>query len=723
VKHGASGEVEKPMMNMAKNSIEESPKTESFLSGNHRLPVKTNPPWWKRAAAGLYIGIHILICLSAGSVIVTWIKPQNGPMILESPLPRNPSPFFPSTGTTVLNSSSTISPTPSETPYIPPTATPILTTVPLSTYILPPGRSAISGGNLSDIRPIARLGKGWVEGIIWTRDGNIILLTSIGITFLDATSLRETRFIGLNTETSSGALAHNGKTFAVGLRDGRVQLRAASDGKLIAEYSEQKERIFSVLFSPDDTILAAASAAEDITLFRVSSGEVLQTIGIPWSVRKIAFSANGDEVLTASYEGVITAFQTADGRQLHSFSGFSEKAAIFAFSADGSMLAFGGDYLRIEIIDTSSGEPIQTLKGHFESVSDLAFSPDDSKLVSCSADHRVKVWDIRGGNLLQTMEHTYMVDHIAISGDGTQIASWEFYGPIKFWRFLDGALLNTTDVHSTISNLLIFSKDNSLLIAEGGFGVLKYWNPTDGTVLGEIRATCFGPNCVALSPDGSSLATSDGLRRLSDGEYIWRKGLSLDCIAFSPDGRWISVGGSGKIYILNAADGTSQQVLEGHANAVVSVAFSPDSQLLVSGSKDKTVKIWRVADGALLHTMQGHLDEVRRVEFSPDGKMVASAALFDQTVRLWRVSDGSPYGVFPSAHGINPDFAFSPDGSLIALAGRAGVVEIWRLSDRARVAGLTGHNGDIAGLEFAPDGSLLASGSNDGSIIIWGVAA
>jgi hypothetical protein len=122
--------------------------------------------------------------------------------------------------------------------------------------------------------------------------------------------------------------------------------------------------------------------------------------------------------------------------------------------------------------------------------------------------------------------------------------------------------------------------------------------------------------------------------------------------------------------------------LEGHESFVTSVAFSPDGKLIVSGSGDKTVRLWDIEGNPVGLPFQGHESFVNAVAFSPDGKLIVSGS-YDNIVRLWDI-EGNPVGQPFQGHEYSVNaVAFSPDDKLIVSGSDDKTVRLWRGSWRA----------------------------------------
>ncbi|KAJ4465955.1 WD40-repeat-containing domain protein [Lentinula edodes] len=177
-----------------------------------------------------------------------------------------------------------------------------------------------------------------------------------------------------------------------------------------------------------------------------------------------------------------------------------------------------------------------------------------------------------------------------------------------------------------------------------------------------------------------------------------------------------------------------QASLQGHTGQVSSVAFSPDGKKIVSGSWDKSVRVWSTQTGmALFDPLQGHTKGVKSVAFSPNGQTIVSGS-DDLTIRVWDAETGKDNSVriwdADTGHPVgNPllghsnyilSVACSPDGKKLVTGSLDHSVRIWDTETQEAIGNpLQGHTKGILCIAFSPDGKTIASGSLDNSVIIW----
>ena len=152
-----------------------------------------------------------------------------------------------------------------------------------------------------------------------------------------------------------------------------------------------------------------------------------------------------------------------------------------------------------------------------------------------------------------------------------------------------------------------------------------------------------------------------------------------------------------------------------------SVAFSPDSETLASGSADGTIGLWNVATG---HRMRSRLSsqggKVLSVAFSPHGEALASGSA-NGTIRLWNLPELTMSGGLQSENfGPVSSVAFSPDGGTLVGAGTGGI-RLWNVAITRPAVQLASNLGPVFSVAFSHDSGTVAGGSTDGTIRLWDV--
>ncbi|KAK4652844.1 HNWD NOD-like receptor pc4 [Podospora pseudocomata] len=196
----------------------------------------------------------------------------------------------------------------------------------------------------------------------------------------------------------------------------------------------------------------------------------------------------------------------------------------------------------------------------------------------------------------------------------------------------------------------------------------------------------------------------------------------VNSVAISPDSKWVATGSrDNTIKIWDTATGSCTQTLKGHRDWVTSVAISPDSKWVASGSLDSTIKIWDTATGSCTQTLKGHRHIVTSVAISPDSKWVASGSR-DQTIKIWDTATGSCTQTLKGHGHIVTSVAISPDSKRVASGSYDNTIKIWDPATGSCTQTLKGHGDWVTSVAISPDSKWVASGSRDQTIKIWDTA-
>jgi WD40 repeat protein len=150
------------------------------------------------------------------------------------------------------------------------------------------------------------------------------------------------------------------------------------------------------------------------------------------------------------------------------------------------------------------------------------------------------------------------------------------------------------------------------------------------------------------------------------------------------------------------------------------MSLSLDGKLLVSGSQDRTLKLWDVEKGCCIKTLQGHQSWIRACAISRDRSILISGSS-DGMIKLWRINTGECYQTLQAHTGPVLSVVFHSDGQSFTTSGTDTVVKLWSISPLQCCQILQGHDKWVRFLAYSPDGQTLASCSQDETIKLWAV--
>jgi WD40 repeat protein len=299
--------------------------------------------------------------------------------------------------------------------------------------------------------------------------------------------------------------------------------------------------------------------------------------------------------------------------------------------------------------------------------------------------------------------HTGQVGTVCFSPGGKLLASASADKTVKVWDAQTGTELLTLKGHtSPVSSF--FSPDGKRLASAGwGDKTVKIWDAETGMEMLAFKSQRSHVVSIAWSPDGQRLASVGWDWDEKEG-YV-----------------------RGDVKVRDAQTGQEVLALQGNANSVCQVCYSPNGKWLGGGCRDGSVRVWDALTGQEVLSLKGHTTSAE-VCFSPDGNRLASAGggwdsqkqqWVSGEVIVWDAQSGQRIHTLQG--GYFGSVCFSPDGKRLASPNGWGVT-VWDAQMGEQIFALQGHTDKVTSVAFSPDGTRLASASWDKTVQVCDLA-
>ena len=284
-----------------------------------------------------------------------------------------------------------------------------------------------------------------------------------------------------------------------------------------------------------------------------------------------------------------------------------------------------------------------------------------------------------------------------------------------------------------------YSNNGKIFVSNGLERTIKVWDAYERRVINTLTPK-YGRNFAStISPDSTMLAYGNGSRITlwnleKNEEMISFRGHkdSVLSMSFSPNGELLASGSGNDdptIKLWSLSNKQIEQVLHGHEDSILAIQFSPTGELLVSGGADNYIKLWKRQETSkkwyLWKTFESHGERVTSIAFSPDGHYFASGS-YDYTIKIWNVMEMYNQSLYPISilgeHTGNVEcLDYSPDGQMLASGSSNRSIKLWDLKNHSEMATIKGHEGAVRTVIFSPNGESLLSGGLDGTIRFWNI--
>ncbi len=444
-------------------------------------------------------------------------------------------------------------------------------------------------------------------------------------------------------------------------------------------------------------------------------------------------------------------FAPPGGGLVHSLEGHIGGVHCVSFCGDQMVISAGSDR-SLRIWDIETGKCLRVIEQDVHRVNALATFHQENYVVSGSRDTTLRIWDLANGVCISTLEgHTEAVTCLAVTGNDGLILSGSKDGTIRVWDTVSRLCVKVIQV--TGGAISCFAVDNERQrIVVGSGNMLTVWDLASGECL--VKHDCeWNISSLALVDNservftGSAnffwlgtmgvlvrevdLATGTCIRKMI-GRYGRVHLGDITSLVPNPDRHLvISTSKDNTLRVWNCKTGECAATLFGHTGEVISASLHTNGRILVSASHDRTLRVWDLDTALARSPRQGHFAEVHALDFHPESDLLMTASI-DGTLKAWNFETGRFLRVFNGHTDGVWDVAITPNGQYaVSVAGgdpyyintNDKTVKVWNIKTAGCLHSLEGHTAKVVSVSVFPDCRHALSGSFDTTLRVWDIDA
>ncbi|KAF5810790.1 putative transcription factor WD40-like family [Helianthus annuus] len=538
--------------------------------------------------------------------------------------------------------------------------------------------------------------------------------------------------------------------------------------------------------SSDGSFIACA-CNDTITIVDSSNASIKSTIeGDSESVTAIALSHDDKFLFSASHSRQISMWDLSSLKCLHSWKG-GHQGPIMAMTChaygESELLATAGADGKVNVWDVEGHFCTHSFKGHKGVVTSVIFHPDPTRwlLYSGSDDTTVRVWDLISKKCVATLErHRSSVTTVAITEDGGTLLSGGRDQVVNMWNLHDYSCTKSIPTNEAIEAVCVIGTTTSFalclqskktgdksavqFLTVGEHGIVRIWNSHGAVCLFQQASSDVtvskddeeeakrGFTSAVMLPSGQGLlcVTADQeflfYSPIESQEGRFQLNLNKRLVGYNEEivdmkfvgveEQFLAVATSvEQVRVYDLGSMSCSYVLAGHTDIVLCLdtcTTSSGRTLIVTGSKDNTVRLWDSDSRCCIGVGKGHMGGIGAVSFAKKLHNFFVSGSSDLTLKLWSLDDLSDdvndaftlkTKAATAAHDkdINA-LAVAPNDSLICSGSQDRTARIWKLPDLTPGVVLRGHKRGIWSVEFSPVDQCVITASGDKTIKIWAIS-